>query len=128
MSCASPTFCVTVNDAVNDPEAIVGNPITNDWTVASVNVSMSGAWCTSTTRCIAVGENGVGLVGNLAEPQPQPKSQTITFDALAGKTLGDPDFAVNATASSGLPVSYTAAGPCTISGATVHMFALGRAR
>ena len=33
--------------------------------------------------------------------------QTITFDALAEKTEGDADFILNATASSGLPVSYT---------------------
>jgi hypothetical protein len=30
-------------------------------------------------------------------------NQTITFNALANKTFGDPDFAANATASSGLP-------------------------
>jgi hypothetical protein len=34
-------------------------------------------------------------------------SQTISFGALAQKTEGDPNFTLNATASSGLPVSYT---------------------
>ncbi len=48
-------------------------------------------------------------------------SQTITFGSLADKTYGDPDFAVSATASSGLPVSFAAAGNCTVSGNTVHL-------
>ena len=48
-------------------------------------------------------------------------NQTITFSALANKTLGDPDFSVSATASSDLAVSFIANGQCTISGATVHI-------
>jgi alpha-tubulin suppressor-like RCC1 family protein len=51
--------------------------------------------------------------------------QTINFGALAGKTFGDPDFAVSATASSGLPVSLAASGNCTLSGATVHLTGAG---
>ena len=42
--------------------------------------------------------------------------QTIAFAALADKSYGDPDFAVTATASSGLPVTFTASGNCTVSG------------
>ena len=38
----------------------------------------------------------------------QPQEQTITFGPLAAKRLGDPDFPVTATASSGLPVTFTA--------------------
>jgi hypothetical protein len=41
-------------------------------------------------------------------------NQTITFNPLANKTFGDPDFAVNATASSGLPVSLGPSGNCTV--------------
>jgi photosystem II stability/assembly factor-like uncharacterized protein len=48
-------------------------------------------------------------------------NQTITFGALANKTFGDPDFAVSATASSGLAVSFAATGNCTLSGAIVHL-------
>jgi chitinase len=47
--------------------------------------------------------------------------QTIAFPALPGRRLGDPDFVVAATASSGRPVSLTAAGPCTVGGTTVHL-------
>jgi autotransporter-associated beta strand protein len=37
------------------------------------------------------------------------KTQSITFVALADKTVGDADFDAGATASSGLPVTYTSA-------------------
>jgi uncharacterized protein YjbI with pentapeptide repeats len=52
-------------------------------------------------------------------------TQTITFGALAGKTYGDPPFAVSATASSGLPVTFTVTGSCSISGATVTLTGAG---
>src|SRR5207244_6639137 len=51
-------------------------------------------------------------------------NQTITFGAIANKTFGDPDFIVNPTASSGLPVSLSAVGNCTVtspSPGTVHI-------
>jgi RHS repeat-associated protein len=52
--------------------------------------------------------------------------QSITFPAIAAKTFGDTPFALNATASSGLPVSYTVtSGPATISGSTVTITGVG---
>lgn len=55
----------------------------------------------------------------------QKKGQTISFAALADKRAGDPDFAVSASASSGLAVTFAAAGSCTVSGTTVHLTGLG---
>src|SRR5262249_4351823 len=53
-------------------------------------------------------------------------NQTITFDTLATRTYGDPDFMVSATASSGLTVTFTATTTtCTVSGTTVHIAAAG---
>lgn len=63
--------------------------------------------------------------GNAPPTWPTAGSQTITFDPIPDKTLGDPDFVVRVTASSGLPVSLIASGNCTISGATVHLTAAG---
>ena len=53
--------------------------------------------------------------------------QTITFGAIAGKTFGDAPFALDATASSGLAVSYESSdtGVATISGNTVTLVAPG---
>jgi hypothetical protein len=55
-------------------------------------------------------------------------SQIITFGALENKTFGDADFALKATASSGLSVSYSSTGNCSIGGANndqVHITGAG---
>src|SRR6185436_10789686 len=52
-------------------------------------------------------------------------NQTITFGALANKNVGDPDFSVNATATSGLRVSFAASGQCTVNTNTVHITGAG---
>jgi hypothetical protein len=64
-------------------------------------------------------QNGTG---DACEPV---KTQTITFAALADRTFGDPAFSVSASASSGLPVSFTASGDCTIDGASVTLSGAG---
>src|SRR5207253_2420035 len=53
--------------------------------------------------------------------------QTITFNALAAKTFGNADFPVSATASSSLPVTFTATGNCTVTpdGSAVHITGAG---
>ena len=66
-------------------------------------------------------EDGDGM-GDACEVQ---ETQSITFAALGSKTFGEPDFTVSATASSGLAVTFTAAGKCTVSGASVHLTSAG---
>ncbi len=53
--------------------------------------------------------------------------QTITFGALAAKTVGDAAFALGATASSNLGVSYTSSNSAvaTVSGSTVTIVGAG---
>ena len=54
-------------------------------------------------------------------------SQTISFDPIPDHTYGDPDFSVSASASSGLPVSFTVGGSdeCTITGDSVSITGAG---
>ena len=54
-------------------------------------------------------------------------SQTITFGTLSDKSLGDADFLVSATASSGLTIAFSSltTGVCTVSTATVHLVSAG---
>jgi len=55
-------------------------------------------------------------------------NQTITFAALASKTLGNADFTVSSTSDSNLAVSFAATGDCTVTAAspgTVHIMAAG---
>lgn len=55
-----------------------------------------------------------------------PTGQTITFPAINNKTYGDAAFALSATSSSRLPVTYTVlSGPATISGNTVTITGAG---
>jgi hypothetical protein len=53
-------------------------------------------------------------------------SQTIAFGALANKNLGDAAFTVVATATSGLPVSFSiVSGPATVTGNTIALTGVG---
>jgi hypothetical protein len=53
------------------------------------------------------------------------QTQTISFAPLPDRTLGDPPFALTATASSGLPVTFAVQGECSIAGTTVTLLAVG---
>lgn len=54
-------------------------------------------------------------------------NQTISFNPLPDKLVSDPPFPVNATASSGLPVSFGSLTPavCTVNGNTVTLITTG---
>lgn len=53
-------------------------------------------------------------------PGQGPQNQTITFPAIASKVTTDPPFTLNATATSGLPISYQiVSGPATVTGNTL---------
>jgi type II secretory pathway pseudopilin PulG len=54
-------------------------------------------------------------------------NQSITFNALANKTLGNADFAVSASASSALAVTFSSltGSVCTVSASNVHIVSAG---
>ena len=60
-------------------------------------------------------------------PPPPQLPQTITFGALSNQTLGTAPFPLNATASSGLAVTFASntASVCTVSGVTVTLVSVG---
>ena len=66
-------------------------------------------------------QNGLGDACEGVQTLPQ----TITFNQLPDRTILDAPFAVTATASSGLPVTYLASGTCTIDGVSLTLTALG---
>ena len=57
----------------------------------------------------------------------QKRAQTITFGQLPNRTVGDAPVALNATASSGLAVSFSSDTPavCNTSGSTATLLAAG---
>jgi hypothetical protein len=74
-------------------------------------VTSTGTAFASEDACVSYGARGGVLY----------QQQSITFAALAAKSFGDADFTVSATASSGLTVTFTASGSCTVTGTTVHL-------
>ena len=99
-------------------------------TIAGNLVTITGAG-TVTVRASAGGGSNGGTTYRPATDVDQsfvvsPASQTITFGALAPKTAGAPPFGVSATASSGLPVTFSiVSGPATIAGSTVTITGVG---
>jgi alpha-tubulin suppressor-like RCC1 family protein len=64
-----------------------------------------------------------GLFFSLAINEQQ--AQTINFASLANQVYGVAPFSLGATASSGLPVSYTVSGPAALSGNTLTVTGAG---
>jgi hypothetical protein len=129
------TFGVLADKTYGDPDFTVSGAASSGLAVsyaASGDCSVSGA---------TVHLKGPGLCTVIASQpgntyyNPAPAvsrafaiakaGQTISFGPLPNKTYGSPDFSVSATASSGLPVSFSASGNCTVSGATMHLTGAG---
>lgn len=93
--------------------------------VAGSTVHLTGAGSCTITASQA-GDSNYNPAPNVPQSFSIAKaSQTITFGALLDKNFGDPDFAVSATASSNLTVSFSASGNCTVTGSTVHLTGAG---
>jgi hypothetical protein len=117
---------VTFGNTFSDPKATATDnvaPLTAEVTgVGTVNTNVVGQY--------SLTYNYTDVAGNAADQVTRivnvvKAGQTITFDPLAGKTYGDADFAVSATASSSLPVSFAASGSCSITGNLVHITGAG---
>jgi len=78
-------------------------------------------------RVRASNDAGTSSNSNIITVTTLKTAQTITFGALAAKTYGDADFALGATASSGLPVSYSSSdvNVATVTGTTVTIVGAG---
>ncbi len=109
-------YC-TIPNTVEDPTSGLIFPTA----VSSGSIFPIG---TTTVTCTAA-DTGGNLATHTFTVTVNKISQTITFDPLTGKTYGDADFSVSAIADSGLPVSYSTAGDCTLSGTTVHITGAG---
>src|SRR5204863_316590 len=91
-------------------------------TNSGATFTMTSGTGTCTVKYDQAGDGNYNAATQVTElVTAQKANQTITFGALANKTFGDADFNVSATASSGLSVSFSATGNCTISGTSVHL-------
>jgi hypothetical protein len=118
-----------------DPDFTVSATATSGLAVtfaASGNCTVTGdgVHITGAGSCTITASQAGNLDWNPAPDVPRTftinkADQTIDFGPLGNKTLGDPDFTIGATASSGLPVSFSAVGSCSVSGTTVHITGVG---
>jgi hypothetical protein len=98
--------------------AIGSQTIANN--VSSATVALSGTGSCTVTASQPGGTafnaaNSVSGTFTVLSQGSSMQSQTISFATLPSVTYGG-SFSPSATASSGLPVSFTASGPCTASG------------
>jgi subtilisin family serine protease len=110
------------------------SPSTVSFTGGTPTSKNSTLTITTTSSTLAVNASSFTVQGadqnnnkktNTGELTINKANQTITFGSLLNKTFGDPDFNVSGTASSGLGVTFTAAGNCTVSGNNVHITGAG---
>ena len=95
----------------------------------TISLSFAPQAVGSLAATLVVTDNANGTAGstqtvNLSGTGVQ-NTQTITFAALPSVTYGVSPIGLTATASSGLPVSYTVTGPATVSGSTLTITGTG---
>ena len=91
------------------------------YAIASVQTNHAGSYT------VVVSNFGGSVTSSPALLIVNRLSQTITFGALSAKQFGNAPFALTATSSSGLPISYSSSLPsvATVSGSTVTLVAAG---
>ena len=96
-------------------------------TVSGVNVTLVGIG-TCTIQAAQPGNTTYAAATPVSQSfTVSATGQTITFKSIANQALGAPPFALVATASSGLPVTFmsTTAAVCTVSGVNLTLVSVG---
>lgn len=129
------TFGALANKNFGDADFGVSATASSGLTVAfaasaNCSVAASTVHLTGAGSCTITASQAGDSNYNPASDVPQTFSiakgnQTITFDALANKTFGNPDYTISASASSGLTVGFSSTGNCSVTGSTVHLSGAG---
>jgi hypothetical protein len=94
-------------------------------TVSGNTVTITGAG-TVTIEALQAGNSNFSVAPLVARSFVVAKaSQTISFPAIANKTYGSAPFALTATTTSGLAVTYSVTGPATVTGSTLTITGAG---
>jgi hypothetical protein len=95
-------------------------------TNAGATFTMTSGTGTCTVKYDQAGDANYAAAVQVTESvTAQKANQTITFSALANRTLGDSDFDPGATASSGIAVAYSTSGSCSVVSGKVHITGAG---
>ncbi len=123
-----------LGDAPFSLNAVASSGLPVNYVVTAGPAKVSGNVVTLTgTGTVSIQASQTGNATTYAAAIPVTQSftvakatQTITFAPIQNRTLGDAPFPLNATASSGLPVSYAViSGPATVSGNVVTITGVG---
>jgi hypothetical protein len=118
-----PGFSYTPSGFVNGDSAAVLSGTPSESTAATSSSAPGSYSITITQGTLAAANYTFAFAtGTLTV---NPASQTISFGALPNMTYGVAPIALTATASSGLPVSYTVTGPAMVSGSTLTVTGAG---
>ncbi|MFN8440326.1 MAG: right-handed parallel beta-helix repeat-containing protein [Caldilineaceae bacterium] len=113
---SDPAFALSATASSGLPVSFMAEGVC---TVDAGSVTLSGqaGFCTLTATQVgdAVYKPAAEVTQILAVSDPAKQNQTINFALLAGKTLGDAGFVLNASATSGLPVQFASLTPATCS-------------
>ncbi len=125
-------------DVVNEVASIAVTPTVADGTATvTVNGTLVSSGTASGAIALSVGDNTINVVVTAQDGittktytvtvTRDKAAQSITFGALAPVTSGAAPFTLEATASSGLPVSYVSSNPgvATINDSTVTIVGVG---
>lgn len=127
---------ITVSISVNNGSTYtsIGTRVPSDSTLRAQAAfdlsSYTGTQCLIKIETKGASSNRGAGIDNIAiagTAAPTTTPQTITFNTLAAKTYGDANFALTATASSNLTVSYISSNTsvATVSGSTVTIVGAG---
>jgi len=110
-----PTGAVTFNEGT----AAIGSATPNSSGIATLSLTTLEARTHSLTAVYGGDASFFGSTSPVLLQMVRKADQTIDFPLLANQLFGAAPFTVTATATSGLPVSFSAAGQCIVSGSTV---------
>lgn len=124
---ADPSFSGTVSGFVGGETqgtATAGSP---SFSTTANSLSPVGTYPINGSGLTANNGNYVFVeaAGNATAFTITKADQTISFGTLPNKTYGDADISLSASVPSGLPITYTPFGSCSISGSTLSITGAG---
>ncbi len=115
---SDPPFIVTATASSGLSVSFTASGVCN---INGAQVTLTGLAGTCTITATQAGDATYAPAPDVARTFAVKQTQTISFAPLPDRLISDPPFSITATASSGLSVSFTAGGVCTVNGPQVTL-------